>query len=267
MMKMRDSYRSLCQAAAAALLVLTAGRAGADDAITEVIPLAARLPEEVIPVIQPLAGPDGAVTAFGGRLIVRATPERLDEIRQVLAEIDRPPKRLVIHVRHSRAAQGTGTSGGLGTDIRARDLRTRGRHDAQERVQTVDGQPAFIRYGVSVPVPAGGTYEVAPGIVQPGGVEFRDATTGFWVTPRVVGNEILLDISHEATNTGPSPLTFAVREAAGTIRARPGEWTTLGGVAESAAAEGRGLVRRHATARASDVTVEVMVEVLGAQPP
>jgi type II secretory pathway component GspD/PulD (secretin) len=265
-MKMRDGHRSLCQIAAAALLSLTAVRAIADEAITEVIPLAARLPEEVIPVIQPLAGPDGAVTAFGGRLIVRATPERLEEIRQVLAEIDRPPKRLVIHVRHRRAAQGAGTSGAPGTDIRFRDLRTRGEHDAQERAQTVDGQPAFIRYGVSVPVPAGGLYEAAPGIVQPGGVDFRDATTGFWVTPRVVGQEILLDISHDATNPGPSPLTFSVREAAGTLRVRPGEWTSLGGVSGSAAAEGLGLLRRHGTARESDFVIEVMVEVLASGP-
>ena len=259
---MRNRYRSLCQAAAAALLVLTAVHATAEDAITEVIPLTARLPEEVIPVIQPLAGPDGAVTAFGGRLIVKATPERLDAIRQVLAEIDRPPKRLVIHVRHRWAAQGTGTSGGLGTDIRFRDLRTRGERDAQERVQTVDGQPAFIRYGVSVPVPAGGAYEMAPGVVQPGGVDFRDATTGFWVTPRVVGQEILLDISHEATNPGPSPLTFSVREAAGTVRARPGEWTTLGGVSGSAAGDNRDLTRYRSTARESDSAIELMVEVL-----
>jgi hypothetical protein len=263
---MQARSRSLVTAAAGVIL-LAATPVVAGDAITEVIPLAARLPQEVIPVIQPLAGPDGVVTAFGGKLIVRAAPERVAEIRQVLAEIDRPPKRLVVHVRHRWAGQEAGTSRAPGPEVRFRDLRTRGARDAEERVQTLEGQPAFIRYGVSVPVPAGGTYEIAPGIVQPGGVDFRDATTGFWVTPRVVGNEILLDISHEATNPGPSPLTFSVREAAGTLRVRPGEWTSLGGVSGTATTDVRGLVRRHGTARESDASVDVMVEVLGAQTP
>ena len=73
------------------------------DPVTEVVPLTARTPDELVPMISALAGNDGSVTAFAGQLVIRATPERMAEIRRVLTEIDHPARRLVIHVRRRDA--------------------------------------------------------------------------------------------------------------------------------------------------------------------
>lgn len=228
------------------------------QARTEVMPLASRLPEDVVPVLQPLLGPDESVAAFGGQLIVRATPERLEEIRQLLAQIDHPPRRLVVHVRQRDAHRGSS-----GANLPPRDLRTQGANERSERIQTLEGRPAFIRSGASVPVP---TWQSFGGGALPfaeRGVDYRDATAGFVVTPRLAGDEVVLEIARQAVRAGPgSPPAFAVTEAATTLRARPGEWVTLGAASDSVAQDGRGIVRRHATRRADDTAIEVMVEVL-----
>jgi hypothetical protein len=241
-----------------AVLITSALTAAAlAQAYTEVVPLRSRLPEDIVPAIRPLLGLDEGVSAFGDQLIVRATPERMEEIRQLLAELDRPLRRLVIHVRQRDAHQGS-----LGSSPPVRDLRTLGRNERSERVQTLEGRPAFIRSGTVVPVP---TWQSFGGGVLPfaeQGFEYRDATAGFFVTPQLAGDAVVLEISRRAVHAGQGiPPTFSVNEAATTLRVRPGEWVTLGAASGSVAREDGG-VRRHATRRADDTAIQLMVEVL-----
>lgn len=251
---------------------------------TEVIPLRSRLAEDVVPAIRPLAGPDGAVTTFGGQLIVRATPERLAEIRRVLDEIDRPPRRLVIHVRHRDAHEGAGRGAGVnaradlgdsvtvqtgpgrrgpGADIYLRDRRTLGESERSEGVQTIEGRPAFIRSGTAVPVPEWQSFGggALPYVEQ--GVRYHDATAGFYVTPRLAGDEVVLEISQQVVRPDAgSPPTFAVQQAASTLRVRPGQWVSLAGVSGNAARSSRGIAGQYSTRRTEDTAIEVMVQVL-----
>ncbi len=262
-------------------LLISAAWAQAD---TEVIPLRSRLAEDVVPAIRPLAGPDGAVSTFGGQLIVRATPERMTEIKRVLAEIDRPPKRLVIHVRHRDAHEGSGRGAGVnaradladsvtiqtgpgrqraGADVYVRDQRTLGESERSEGVQTIEGRSAFIRSGTAVPVPEWQSYGggALPYVEQ--GVRYHDATAGFYVTPRLAGDEVLLEISQQTVRPAAgNPPAFAVQQAAATLRARPGQWVSLGGVSGSAAHSSRGIASQYSTRRTEDTAIEVMVEVL-----
>jgi len=241
-----------------ALITTALAAAALAQAFTEVVPLRSRLPDDVIPAIRPLLGPDEAVSAFGGKLIVRATPERMEEIRQLLATIDRPLRRLVIHVRQRDAHQGS-----VGANPPLRDRRTLGQNERSERVQTVEGRPAFIRSGTAVPVP---TWQSFGGGVLPfaqQGFEYRDATAGFFVTPRLAGDSVVLEISRQAVHAERgTPPAFAVNEAATTLRVRPGEWVTLGAVSSGIAQNGRGIVSSHGTRRADDTAIQLMVEML-----
>lgn len=240
------------------LLTTALSAAAAAEVYTEVIQLQSRLPEEVVPVIRPLVGPDGSVSAFGGRLIVRATPERMDEILQLLGQVDRPPRRLLIHVRHSDVHQGSARS-----PLGLRDRRTLGEAERSERVQTLDGRPAFIRAGESVPVPAWQAYGGGPLPFVEQGTSYRDAVAGFYVTPRLAGDTVVLEISRQAVHPGPGRLpSFSINEAAATLRVRPGEWVTLGSVSGSTVLDGHGIVGQYATRRADDTAIRVMVEVL-----
>jgi type II secretory pathway component GspD/PulD (secretin) len=239
------------------------------EPVTDVIPLNARLPEEVIPTLRPLVGPGGSVTAFGGKLVVRAEPSRLEDVRRVLEEIDHPPHRLVIHVRQRDALNADLSGGGVvvqrGTvGAQVRNRQTRGAGDATQRVMALEGQPAQILAGVSVPVT---TNEASFGGWWPGQertIAYRDATAGFRVVPRLAGDSVTLEIQQHAVRPqgGAQAPPFAVQEAQTTVCGRLGEWLPLGAVTTNASQTGRGIARSFSTRREGDVQVEVMVELL-----
>jgi hypothetical protein len=62
-------------------LVLFMLPALADDKM-EIFELKGRTPQEIIPLLKPFVGPDGAVSGMNNRVIVRTTPERMAEIRR-----------------------------------------------------------------------------------------------------------------------------------------------------------------------------------------
>ena len=216
----------------------------------EVIDLKARFPEEVIPTLKPLAGADGVVIGSGHSLFLRVAPDRLADIRQALERIDTPARSLLIQVRRSSSASGGG--GGVGISVNE-DLgdRTRvrvgprvpgggnalgasagqgsqGSRISQE-VRALDGRPAFIASGSERP-------EVwREGSIGPGGaygregVDYRRAETGFYVTPRVNGDHVTLDIAAfaEQPSRGRNLETGEVQTS---VTARLGEWVPIGGV-------------------------------------
>jgi hypothetical protein len=168
---------------------LASAFAFAQPTAVEVIPLRYRTADQVIPVIEPLLGRDGSVSGFQGQLIVRARPENVAEIRRVLEQIDKAPRRLMVTVRQEtdaeRRRREAEVSGSIGNDnvrvtvpgsgtrheravppggsvtIQDGDDRLRGRvidsrsvesdRNAQT-VQVLEGNSAFIYVGQSVPV-------------------------------------------------------------------------------------------------------------------
>ena len=253
----------------AALITPLLAAVAVAQTFTEVVPLRSRLPEDVIPAIRPLLGPDEGISAFGGQLIVRATPERMEEIRQLLAQLDHPLRRLVIHVRQRAAGSSDAGGGGVvvqrGTvGAQVRSHQTRGAGDSTQRVMALEGQPAQIQAGVSVPVT---TSEATFGGWWPGqerSVAYRDATAGFRVVPRLAGDTVTLEIEQHAVRAqgGAQTPPFSVQGAQTTVSGRLGEWLPLGTVTTSATQAGRGIANTFSTRREGDVQVEVMVEAL-----
>src|SRR6478735_9601175 len=82
-----------------AFCLALASAASLGQGAIEVIPLRHRTAEQVIPVLQPLLAPGGALSGQYNQLIVRTSPENLAQIRQVLESIDKPSRRLMISVR------------------------------------------------------------------------------------------------------------------------------------------------------------------------
>src|SRR5260370_38182691 len=74
----------------------------------EIIPLRHRTVDQVLPVLQPLVEPGGALTGQSGQLIVRTSPANLAEIKRALEAIDRPLRRLQISVRFDDALEAAG---------------------------------------------------------------------------------------------------------------------------------------------------------------
>ena len=83
----------------------------------EVIPLKSRTVDEVLPVLLPLVEPGGTLTGMNNQLFLRSSPANQAEIKRALAAIDRPARRLVIHVALDRqqvqADRGAAVSGSM----------------------------------------------------------------------------------------------------------------------------------------------------------
>jgi len=159
----------------------------------EVIPLRNRTAEQVIPVLQPLVAPGGALTGQAYQLIVRTSPENLAQIRQALAAIDQPQRRLKISVRFDSSAVGTRVAGGESVD---------------QQVQAMDGGRAYISTGQAR--------------------FYSETATGFEVVPRIAGSVVNLEIYAQQENYVRGGAIQGQR-ASSVVSGRLGEWIELAG--------------------------------------
>jgi hypothetical protein len=207
------------------MLLLAWGIACAQGSL-EVIELRHTTAERVLPTLRPLLEPGGVMTGQRNQLVVRTSPGNLAELRRVLEVLDRAPRRLMILVRFERAdasadaaAEVRGVVSNRGTRIEAsaRGTRSGGEERVDQRVQVLEGGRAFIDEGVSRPLPLSG-----------GGVQMQDVATGFEVSPRLAGDEVILQVSPQRQSPGARGQA-AFLGASTTIRGRLGTWLELAG--------------------------------------
>jgi hypothetical protein len=211
----------------------------------EIIPLRHRTVEQVLPSLQPLLEPGATLSGSRGQLFLRASPSNADDIKRALAAIDRPAKRLQISVRFDgalererRDLQASGSIGSGGARFRgsAQDSRTSTGERVDQRVQVLEGSQATIFAGRSN--------------------DYQDLGSGFAVVPRLSGGLVHLEIvqQHQAGLQGQRLST--------TTTARLGEWTELGGVAESSARDDRSIGSAGGRRASESRQVWVKVEAL-----
>lgn len=248
----------------------------------EVIQLKHRMTDDVIEILRPMVDPGGTVTGMNNQLIIKTTPENLSELKTILESLDRSPRRLMISVRQDVGGQiqsreqsvsGRYSTGDVtveaGDSRRSRDgLVISGRDDdgnvvryrAQDStsftddrgtysVQATEGYPAYINIGQSVPVQSRTGY-VTPGggIVISEGTEYVDAGSGFYVMPRLSGDQVTLLIAPKLTRvtTGRAPV-FDVQNVETTATGRLGEWIELGGLNQQFSDSNRRILSSSAT--------------------
>lgn len=254
------------------LLVFSPFSANAQSGSVEVITLKYRTAEQVMPLLRPMLDKNGSMTGMQNQLIVRTSPANLNDLRRILATIDAMPRRLLITVRQDAALDRERTqsdlsgrivtgSGGVsvgesargaggvaqaqrGDDVvRARIDNTRALTDDRnvQSIQVLEGNSAFINFGQSVPVPQRqATRTIVNGQIVDrvnSAVEYRDVQTGFYVLPRISGDQVTLDISPQRdTLAAPAQNlphgSVNTQRAATTVAGRLGEWIEIGGIAQ-----------------------------------
>src|SRR5690606_4065912 len=139
------------------------------------------------------------------QLIIRAEPERLQEIRALLSDLDRRPTRLRISVANAdtgaaseqgyqidgRIRTGTGTGdivvGQPRGGNQARIIRRETSH-ADDGVRVIvanEGYPVLIQTGQSIPLTTT-TTSIYGQVMQQ--TEYHDVTSGFYATVRLNGD-------------------------------------------------------------------------------
>ncbi|MFW0753799.1 secretin N-terminal domain-containing protein [Pseudomonas sp. H11T01] len=246
-------------------------------AATEIVPLNYRTSADLLPVAQNFIGKDGKVSAYGNQLIVNAEPEKIEELRAFLAQLDTAPKRLLITVdtneNNFQGDQGYSANGsGQGRII---NRSTDSRDGGIQQVQTSEGTPALIQVGQSVPLTSTQTdaYASLPNR-QPQNptnnyahlqnqTQYRNVTQGFYVTASVTGDIVHLNISTNRDRMSQErPDVVNVQSTDTTVSGRLGEWITLAGVNHQTQADKQGLARSYSTQGRDDMTLRVKVENL-----
>ncbi|MBF8744949.1 secretin [Pseudomonas sp. HD6421] len=224
-------------------------------AATEVLPLQHRTSAELLPTAQGFLGKDGTVSAFENTLIVNASPERIDDLRTLLQQLDTAPKRLLISVDNS-------DSNFQDNHGNARIIRygTSNREGGLQQIQASEGQPALIQIGQSIPITS--TSTDGYGRIQ-SNTEYRNVTQGFYVTPSLVGETVRLQISSNNDRISQERADVVkVQSTDTTVTGKLGEWITLAGYNQQSQADHAPSSLTYSTQRGENMTLRVKVDLL-----
>lgn len=218
------------------LIALLGNSVKASENIIEVIPLSNRPASEIIPLLAPLLGDAAQLIDNGTNILVKTTPDRLAEIKNIISQLDSRQSNLLITVIQSRQT----TADDLNAAVRAQlTIPSNGRiighlyqtqgKSADENTQTVrtlEGVPAHIQVGNIYPRQNFSIYG------YPITTEYTEVTTGFAVTPRLAGSQVILNVSPWSDRMNGRG-QIETENAQSTIRINLGEWVELGGVGEN----------------------------------
>lgn len=264
-----------------ALLLLISGPLMADYPL-EIIELKSRPMEEVLPLVQPFIDSDGSIAGMNNQLIIRTSKRNLEEIRDIINRIDSPPRRLLIYVSQGRdsalSRQGSAVdiNAMVGNDAkvvvgraepgssvryRVRGGSIQSNRDIVQRLQVLDGHPAFIAVGRQLPVEIYHT-EGHPSDINGGrNTIYQPATTGFYILPRTTGDRVTLQVSpHMVRQQQGQGFDFA--QASTLLSGRLGEWLSLGGTTGSGYAGDRRIGTNAGSADRQDTAISLRVEEL-----
>lgn len=246
----------------------------------EIIELKSRQVSEMIPLLRPFVAADGSIAGMNNQLIIRTSPENLREIREILQRLDRPPRRLMISVRQASATNltrhrsqadinamiGEGKvivgqpGGGEGLRYRLRESRTRSDRDITHRLRVNEGYPAFIATGQAVPLPEQTTIIDGRRVYQQRSTRYRQVSSGFYVTPRLNGDQVTLEIIPGMERPTGERGVYSTQQAHTLLSGPLGEWITVGGVSQQAGSDREGILNQTRTSNDDDRIIQVRVE-------
>lgn len=266
----------------------------------EIIPLRHRTVEQVIPALQPFVEPGGALSGMNNQLILRGSARNREQVKQALAAIDTPQRRLMIRVSQNRDAesrqQGGEVSGnvGFGNNVRiiqpsggsvqgsgsvssqiemrrgdstvttrVYDARSTRDTRASQMVQVVEGGRAFIQVGQSLPLPLRQVVLGPNGAVVTDNVVYRDIGQGFYAVPQLAGERVTLEISPQFDTPGNQGYgSVNTQRVTTTVSGRLGEWIELGGSGQQSSGRDRGNLGAGSSEMRDNRSVWLLVEEL-----
>jgi len=275
------------------IVFLLAGAVQADS--IETIELQNRPAAELIPIIQPLLDAGGSVSGQGFQLFVRSSEQNLAQIRQMVKRLDTAARQLMISVFQGseRDLRGLAVSGSFryqdgdsgirvgpgdrasrgadisystrGGSVSANTLSTRGRlsDNPVHQLRVSEGSAGYIETGQSIPYFSGSTWLGGHRPVVEAGVEYKDVTTGFYVLPRVHGEQVTMDISpHKDAVSGSRAGAIDTQSASTTVTGPLGQWIAIGGVTEQTSRSSSGIASHSSTHSRTNDSIWIRADVV-----
>lgn len=243
------------------LSFLLAWTANISHAETQIYALHHQLAESLLPSIQDVLQDNETASAYNNNLIVNASASSQQKVVQLLQALDTPLRNLMISVRNNNAGHSnsnyTDVSGGIrtgevylgaggpvyrprhgsngGTVIESNGLRVEhnrstGQTSSQQaqKLRVIEGSPAWISAGQDIPYRS---YDRWGNPIT----EYRNADRGFYVTARIIGNRVQLEISTSNDKLSEDPRkarrgVIETQQLHSTVSGDIGEWINLGGI-------------------------------------
>lgn len=257
--------------------------------------LTQRQASELIPIIQPMLPPGTALSGQGYTLLVRGNPDAQAMVEALLQKLDGALHNLKISVRFTAPAQTFRDSSGADVRVRSGDAQTTiganagktprdssatvrlhgedvdiragtrqqyqtASEDSDYTLRVLEGNTAFIQTGTDIPY---GTQTLYPGGVVQNSVELRAVRSGFYVRPRLHGNEVLLDIlPQQEKESASGGGRIDTQHVDTTTSARLGEWVELGGVSTASRQQSGSTLYSTTDVRNRNSTIYVKVEII-----
>jgi type II secretory pathway component GspD/PulD (secretin) len=208
--------------------------------------------KDLLPIIEPMVGVDGAANGMNNQLIVRATPERMREIEAIVAQFDVTKVNRKITVKSSNDVQTlrerTEATGAVkvGKVTVANDKKARpnsGRVDVERNssnssqnsnqfINVLDGERAFIKVGQIVPFTQEWVTITRRYIQIDRTTDWREITTGFAVRPRTIGDanskQVELEITPRIAKLNSQGF-IDFEDLKTIINVKLGDWVDIGG--------------------------------------
>lgn len=239
--------------------------------------------EDILPNVQPLVGSEGTASAIQNQLIIRANPENMAEIEQVIATLDVARQNLKITVSRQSNLQnerdgvtvngrkrfgnveiGTSTYPNKkpareGVQIGIENNQGNSRSTSNQFINVVDGERAFIRVGQSVPFTQEWVVLSRRYVSLQKTTEFVDITTGFAVRPRSIGNQIEVEITPRIAKLNQSGF-IDFEELTTVVRVNRGEWLDIGGIMSQKDDVSRAILSRQSSSQSQDNQLSILVQ-------
>jgi len=239
-----------------------------------------RFAEDLAPVIEPMVGADGTVSAIQNQLIVRASPSNMAEIEQLVATLDVARQNLKITVNRQNNAllenneasvAGRKRIGNVeigtkrfpsnrqGARIDIEDRQSNTQTNNMQFINVADGERAFIQIGDLVPFTQEWRTYTRRYVTTQKTTEFVDVSTGFAVRPRMVGNQVELEITPRIRQINNSGF-IDFEELSTVVRVTRGEWVDIGGIMEQKDEVSRAILSKQSNYQNINNQLRVRVE-------
>lgn len=252
---------------AIALLTLLTGPvlASSDEQVSEIYET--YMPaDKLVPVLQPMLGVNDRITAYHNKLLVKAPRERQEKLLEMLQEIDRPLRNLLISVRYSNQLDdqinrnsadirysdankgvriggdsGDGTGSGdnvvvykgssrdskIQTRVVTRDHFSTRNDNITQQIRVLEGQQGFLQVGEERPETR---YVFISPYAAGASTEYRMVGNGVYVIPQILKDKIRLELyTTNQRRSGKNQQQVQTTEAQSVLLVEPDVWTPFAG--------------------------------------
>lgn len=267
-------------------LVMTGSSFADQNDPLQIIDLKNRAADEIIPVIKPMLKPNDAITGTGFQLFLRTDAKTLEEVTRLLQVMDKAPRNLVIKVRNNldsaskstdintsanyeviddvRVVVGDNPPRDNGVKVRINSNKNTTNRNTEHMIRVIEGGKAFITAGEIRPYEHRTIIRHRNGVSVYDSVDYQDVTSGFYVTPRLTGNNrVSLQVQpHYRTVNDKRSGTIDVQEADTTLETKLGEWVQIGGIDTDENSKDSGILStsRNSGSKQSSIYVKVELE-------